>query len=46
MYIRNNANVMKKMTVNELGDFVYEKYYKQVGFNKENTYNSLKRHKK
>ena len=29
------------MTVNELSDFICENYYRQVGFNKENTY-SLK----
>ena len=27
----------KKITVNELRDFIYECYYQRVGFNKENS---------
>ena len=46
MCILNIANVIKKMTFNELWDFIYDNYYKGVGFNKENTYYSLKRQKK
>ena len=31
------------MTVNELGDFISENYYKQIGFVKEKSYYSIKR---
>ena len=30
------------MTLNELRDSIYKNYYKQVGFNKENSYYSMK----
>ena len=33
------------MTVNEIKDFIFENYYKQIGFSKENSYYSMK-HKK
>ena len=46
MCILNIANAIKKMTFNELWDFIYDNYYKGVRFNKENTYYSLKRQKK
>ena len=36
MYILNIASTIKKVTINELKDFIYEKYYKRVGFNEEN----------
>ena len=35
MYTLNIASVMKKMTVNDLRDFIFEDYYKQIGFMKE-----------
>ena len=37
MYILNIARTIKKMTVNELRDFIFEKYYRRIGFSKENT---------
>ena len=43
MYIQNIARAIKKMTVNEIRDFVFENYYKQIGFSEENSYYSLKR---
>ena len=42
MYIQNIARAIKKMTVNEIRDFVFENYYKQIGFSEENSYYSLK----
>ena len=46
MYILNIANAMTKMTVNEIRNFIFEKYYKQIGIFKENSYNSMKHQKK
>ena len=43
MYIQNIARAIKKMTVNEIRDFLFENYYKQIGFSEENSYYSLKR---
>ena len=37
---------IKKMTINELKDFIFENYYKQIGFTKENSYYSIKDKKK
>ena len=34
------------MSVNEIRDFMFENYYKQIGFCKENSYYSMKRSKK
>ena len=34
MYILIISNALKKMTVNELRDFLYESYYKKFRFNK------------
>ena len=39
MYIPNIASTIKEMTVNELRDFVFEKYYKK--FARENSYYSM-----
>ena len=44
--IMNTLNVVttiKKMTVNELREFIFENYYKQIGFVKEESYYSIKR---
>ena len=30
------------MTFNDLKEFIYENYYKQIGFNKEDSYYMLK----
>ena len=46
MYILNIANAIKKMSVNELRGFIFENYYRQIGFSKENSYYSLKHQKK
>ena len=34
------------MSVNEIRDFSFEDYYKQIGFSKENSYYSMRRLKK
>ena len=36
MYILNIR--IKNMSVNEIRDFIFENYYKQLGFSKENSY--------
>ena len=46
MYILNIARAIKKMTVNKLIDFVFENYYKQIGFVKERSYYSTERLKR
>ena len=33
-------------SVNEIKNFIFENYYKQIGFSKENSYCSMKRLKK
>ena len=38
MYILNIASAIKKMRVNESRDFIFENYYKQIGFVKERSY--------
>ena len=42
MYILSTVSAMKNMTLNELKDFTFEKYYRQIGFPKENSYCSMK----
>ena len=42
MYVLNITNALKKMSVNETRDFIYENYFKQRGFSKENNYYSMK----
>ena len=34
------------MTVNGIRDFIFENYYKQIRFSKENSYYSMKHQKK
>ena len=46
MYTLNIASAIKKMTVNEFRDFIFENYYKQIGFVKKNSYYSMKRFQK
>ena len=46
MYVLNISSTIKKMTVNQLRDFIFEKYYKRIGLAKENSYYSMKRLKK
>ena len=35
MYILNLVRAIKKMSANEIRDFIFENYYKQFGFSKE-----------
>ena len=46
MYILNITSSIRKMTVNELWDFILENYYRQIGFSKENSHYSMKHKKK
>ena len=46
MYILNIANAIKKMTVNKVRDFIFENYYKRIGFSKKSSYYSLTHQKK
>ena len=40
MYTLNIASTIKKMLVNGFRDFIFENYYTQIGFSKENSYYS------
>ena len=46
MYTLNIARAIKKMTVNELKDFIFENLHKRIGFVKESSNYSVKRWKK
>ena len=46
MYIVIIARGIKKMSVNEIKDFMFENDYKLIGFSKEINYYSMKRLKK
>ena len=46
MYTLNIVRAMKKMSVNEIREFVFEDYHKRIGFSKESSYYSVKRLKK
>ena len=46
MYILNIASAIKKMSVNEIRDFIFENHYKRIGFYKENSYYSMKQKRK
>ena len=43
MYILNIVRATKKVSLNEIRDFIFEKYYKRIGFSKESSYYSMKR---
>ena len=43
MYALNIAKAIKKMPVSDSGDFIFEYYYKQIGFSKESNYYSMNR---
>ena len=45
MYILNIVSAIK-LTINELRDFIFENYYRQFGFARENSYYSMKHQKK
>ena len=42
MYTLIFARAIKKMTVNEIRDFIFENYYKRIGFSTESSYYSMK----
>ena len=46
MYFLNIARDIKKMSVNEIRDFIFENYYKSIGFSNENSYYLMKSLKK
>ena len=46
IYIPNIASARKKMTVNDFRNFIFENYYKGIGFVKENSYYAMKHLKK
>ena len=43
MYILNISKAIKKMSINEIKDFIFENYYKRIGFSKESSYCLMKR---
>ena len=46
MYILNTSKAMKKMSINEIKEFIFENYYKRIWFSKESSYCLMKRLKK
>ena len=46
MYNLNISKAIKKMSVNDMTEFVFENYYKRIGFSKEDSYYSVKRLKR
>ena len=46
MYILNITNAIKKMSANELRDFIFESYSKQIRFVKEKKSYTMKQLKK
>ena len=46
MYILNISSAIKKMSINEITDFIFENYFKGIEFSKENNYYLMKRLKK
>ena len=46
MYILNIHSAIKKMKIKELKDFIFENYYRQIEFTKQNSYYSMKHQKK
>ena len=41
MYILNIHSAIKKMTISELKDFIFENYCRRLGFTKESSYNLI-----
>ena len=41
MYTLNIAKAIKKISVNNIRDFIFENYNKQIGFSNEDRYYSL-----
>ena len=46
MYILNIANTIKKVAINELRYFTFQKYYRRIWFSKRNSCNLIKHQKK
>ena len=46
MYILNIAKAIKKISVNEIKNVIFESYYKRIEFSKEDSYYAMKRLKK
>ena len=42
MHNLNNVSAIKKITIREPKDFIYENYYRRMGFARENRYYSMK----
>ena len=42
MYILNITKAIKKMSINEIKYFIFENYYKRIGFSEETNYYSMK----
>ena len=42
MYTLNITKPIKTVSINKIKDFIFEKYYKQIGFSKIFSYNSMK----
>ena len=42
MYTLNIVKAIKKMPGNDIRDFIFENYYKRIGFSKESNYYSKK----
>ena len=38
MYVLNSVRAIKKMSVNEIKDFIFENYYKRIGLSKQNSF--------
>ena len=46
MYILNLVRVIKRMSIHEFKDFIFENYHKRIRFSKENSNYSMKRLRK
>ena len=46
MYFQNIASAIKDMSINDVSDSIFEKYYKRIVFSNENSYCSMKNLKK
>ena len=46
MYKLTILSTLKQMTIKELKDFIYENYYRRIGFPNESSYHSMKHKKK
>ena len=42
MYILNITKPIKTITINEIKHFIFENYYKRIGFSQKISYNSMK----